>query len=330
MPTLSLVLALAGPSRAADPPPAAAPPPAEATASPAATADAAPPPTRFAPVAAIGAQGQVSIVSPLRKANMRADAKELYWTPRGFERRVGSGVRVWAADDATWWRPGDLSPDARSLADLLAMSGGVGDWVESRPQGPTRMLVYANIAGQRERVGVLPGPPDSSIVLMVPPGGGPGKESRLLARNHGFQFDDEGKPLHVVPSGATALPLAPPDDALARTWTSDLAGLRGATPTITWATKLDLDRDGQDEGALCVTGGKDDQDCYVVDETAGTRRYYGLSTMRFEGGDAATAPLPFRHGDGVYIMHVPSGPQARPVILLARWDGSTYRTQSVK
>ncbi len=281
-------------------------------------------------MAAIGAQGQVSLVSPLRKANMRVAATELVWTPRGFERRTGGGVRVWAADDATWWRPGELSKDAQTLADLLSLAGGVGDWVETRPQGPTRVLAYATVAGQRQRVGVLAGPPDGSIVLMVTPGSGPGTESRRLAKNHGFQFDDAGTPRNVIPTGATALPLDPPDADMSKLWTSELTSLRGAAPTITWATQLDLDRDGSKEGALCVTGGKDDQDCYVVDTVDGVRRYYGQQTLHFEGGDAASAPLAFQHGDGVYIMHVPGGAQARPVILLTRWDGSTYLTQSVR
>lgn len=271
--------------------------------------------------------GKVDIVSDRRDASIRMDPTQLWWSPSGLEQEAKGGVRWYGADDGSYWRAGAVRPGSQRLSDLLALPGKVGSWVEATDRGNGRFLAIANLSGRQNRIGMLPAAPESSIVLVVPLAARQGQESRRLGKAHGFQFAEGGGPLNVLPTGATALPIEAPSAADKKAWTADLTMLRGAAPTLTWATMVDLDRDGQKEGALCVTGGKDDQACYVVDTVDGVRRWHGLSTLRWDGGDAVAAPLAFTQGDGTYLMHVPA---ARPVLLLARWTGSAYMVESVR
>lgn len=301
--------------------PAAAP---QATAAAAPAASAAP--VRLEPVGVVDSSARASFVSAKQRATLGLDPKEVRWSPAGLERIYNGGVQWFGADGTSFWHPG--TPDARSqsLVDLLAMAGGVGSWVETADRGNGRVLTTANLGGQRHRVGMLAGGPTASIVLMVPTAPPHGVESRVLARSHGFKFAADGTPTNAVPDGATALPVEAPSAEQTAAAVKDLGSLRGAAVTVTWSTRVDLDRDGAKELALCVTGGKDSTDCYVLDEQQGQRRYYGLSAIKGKSGDTAAAPLPFQHGEGVYLMQaIPD----RKVIVHVRWTGTEYEAPVV-
>lgn len=285
------------------------------------------PTTPLHPVGVVASKDRISLVSHLRRGNVALDPAELRWSPTGFERSYRGGITWMGADDTTWWTMAQPSPTSQPLPDLLKMAGGVGSWVEATDRGNGRFLTVAMISGQRARVGMLDGGPTASIMLLAPTPTPHGTESRTLTRSHGFTVSGDGVPANTIPKDATALPRKAPSDDQAGTWKAELGKLRGAEVKLTWSTLLDLDRDGQDEGAVCVSGGDDEHDCYVVDDQDGQRRWYGLSTMEYGGDKDAEAPLAFQHGSGVYLMQaVPE----RKLLLHARWTGTDYVAASVK
>lgn len=279
------------------------------------------------PIAVVLVEGKAVILSEGRRATLRMDPSSTWWDGKDLRLAHHGGMRIYGQGDATWWQAGEVPANLANLGGLLQASGQLGTWVEVETLKSGQQRVWANVSGKRQRLGIFKEAPVASIYLLSPAPKAEGTESTRLGKASGFAFDAQGQPQRTIPTGATAIaPKAPPAADLDQ-WKADLGKLRGADVTPTWSAAVDLDRDGKDEGAICVTGGKDDTDCYVVDLREGALRYYGLSSMKLAAG--APAPLAFSYREGVYLMHV-AGTAERASLAVARYDGVRFVAEGVR
>jgi len=280
-------------------------------------------------VALVLADGKAVVMSEGRRASLRMQPDQTRWTGATMAVSYNGGVRMYGADEATWWQPGAAPANSQLLSDMLAAAGQLGDWVEVESLKTGQKRVWANVSGKRDRVGIFKVAPQASLYLLVPAPASEGKEATRMMKSSGFQFDDQGRSRNVIPTGATAAPVQAAPAASMKAWATELSTLRGAATTITWSTLLDLDRDGTDEGVLCVKGGKDDSDCYVVDDKDGVHRYFGLTNLKFAGGAAAQAPLAFTTPTGTYVM-LSADVGDNHALWVARYDGHRYLVEGVR
>jgi len=141
---------------------------------------------------------------------------------------------------------------------------------------------------------------------------------------------EEGIPQALLPEAAEEIHSAATaeDEAL---WLQEVGLIRGGEVQIQQSLVADIDRDGENEGAICVTGGRGDYTCYMVDTVGTERRYYGMFIGR--NGDAPL--MAFSLDGGSYLgwvgrlnrSTVESDP---PQIHLVRFDGGGYPTNFYK
>lgn len=272
---------------------------------------------------------QVVVVGETQRATLRMDLARTWWTGADLAVTYNDGTRIWSHGDATWWQPGAPPADSKPLAELMSASTEPAPWLEVESLGSGKKRVWANIDGKRQRVGIFDTEPTASLILQSKSGAATGKESARLTRASGFSYDASGKPQSAPPNEGKELPAAAPSAEERGAWEADLTKLRGAAITTTWSNTADLDRDGQAEGLICVTGGKDDQHCYAVDTVGGVRRYYGLGSMTYKGGEGSVAPLVFTLREGVYVMQA-AGTAENPVVWVGRFDGQRYLVEGIK
>ncbi|MCB9779515.1 MAG: hypothetical protein H6742_13210 [Alphaproteobacteria bacterium] len=281
-------------------------------------------------VGIVGLGDQAVLVSKGRQATLRVPAADTRWNGWALERRQGKGIKVVGVTETQWWRPGDFSADASTLADMLAEKGSVDDWVETQPVGTQgAQRIHVNLDGRKERLGISDSAPTSTLFLQpkVPVQGGTTAAARL-SRTSGFQKADDGSWAASPPTGAEAVAADTGTAEQTATWTADLADQRGAPVKIAWSQVLDLDRDGAAEAVVCVTGGEADDDCYVYDQIDGERRYHGLTGMRL----GAVSPFAFTIEGAPYLAHVPPQPEGsppRPAMSILRWDGTRYALEGI-
>lgn len=280
------------------------------------------------PIAVVLVDGKAVVLAEGRRASLRLDPAKTYWTGKELALVYNEGLKVFGQGDATWWQPTAVPEGAKSLSDLLAAEGKLGTWVEVETLKSGQKRVWLNVGGKRSRAGIFKTDPTSSISLMAPPPTKVGQESISLSKASGFVYE-EGQPKNTPPTSAEAVPVKAPDDATKAQWTADLTKLRGAATTLTWATTIDLDRDGTEEGVACAQGGKDDHHCYVVEKTDTATRYHGVSSMRFNGGASSAAPQTFSLRGGNYVMHA-TGSGTTASLWVARYDGSVYLVEGVR
>lgn len=281
------------------------------------------------PIAVVLVDGKAVILAEERRGGMRVDPAKTYWTGTQLVMVHNEGLKVFGPGDSTWWQPTAVPEGAKSLAELLAAEAKLSTWVEVETLKSGQRRVWVNVGGKRSRAGIFKTDPTSSVSLLAPPTTKTGKESLRLSKASGFVFDDGGQPTNVPPTTAQAVPVKAPDAATTAKWTADLTKLRGAAVTLTWATQIDLDRDGVDEGVVCTKGGQDDQHCYVVETSAAVTQYHGLSSMRFSGGSSAEAPQTFALRGGHYVMHA-TGSGDAAALWVARYNGGEYLVESVR
>ena len=257
---------------------------------------------------------------------------ESLWTGGGVAIAETSGFRVLDADGTTWWQPAapSLRPSA-SIADAFATGSpppqGYKVSVDELKSGMTRIWVETT-SGRRDRLGMFATAPTKQSWLTATPLARGGKASPELNVGAGLTLDTNGALPNSPPSGAEAIARKAPVDADLKQWLADLSGYRTAKVKPTWSTMLDLDQDGIEEGAICVTGGTGDFSCFVVDPLGGERRYFGLM-MTFDGGPDTTAPVAFRLDDGVYLMRADSAEGKSVVAVLGRYDGGSFASDHI-
>lgn len=268
------------------------------------------------------------VVTESQRAVMRLDLERALWTGNELALSQNGGTRIWGHGDATWWQP---SPAAGTvpLKDAVASAKDAATWLESETLPNGKRRIWATIDGKRERLGIFDADPAGAAILQSKPVPLAGKEAPRLNRSAGFSFGADGAPQAAPPKDATAQAIAAPSDAQRAAWLEELGRLRGGTITLTWASTLDLDRDGAAEGVACVAGGKDDDNCYVVEEVDGGRRYYGLGALSVPAGEARLQPVAFTLKEAPYLLQA-VGDAQNPVVLVSRFDGGRYVTDSIK
>jgi hypothetical protein len=137
---------------------------------------------------------------------------------------------------------------------------------------------------------------------------------------------EEGLPLPTLPDGMTEIhSLATP--AQEAIWLADIGEIRGGEVTLRQSLVVDLDRDGEAEGAVCVSGGKGDYTCFLVDDVGTERRYFGLNL-----GLMGDSPLmAFANDEGHYLAWVGRLNRSRSEtdtskLHLVRFDGGGFPT----
>lgn len=278
------------------------------------------------PIAVVAAEGKAVVLAEGRRATLRMDPSQTYWNGKDLLLRFREGQRVYGKGDATWWQPGAMPASAANIGDVLQASGQLGTWLEVETLHSGQHRVWANVSGQRHRLGIFKQAPTASVLLLSPDGAAVGTASPRLGKASGFQYEEGGAARDALPADAAAVAEVAPDKAEALAWRTDLALLRGGEVQTSWSRMLDLDRDGQAEGVVCVTGGKDEQDCYVVDTVDGARRYFGLSGFLPKAG--GPQPRAFTYKDGAYVMLVVSG--GRAPLWVARYDGTRFLAEDVR
>ncbi|MCK6503717.1 hypothetical protein L6R53_10010 [Myxococcota bacterium] len=280
----------------------------------------------LAPIAVVAAEGKAVVMAEGRRATLRMDPAQTFWNGKELLLRFHDGQRVYGPGDATWWQPGEVPASAANIGAVLQASGQLGTWLEVETLQSGQHRVWANISGQRHRLGIVKQAPTASVFLLAPAGTSGGTASPRLGKASGFQFDGAGAAQDALPTEAEAVAEVAPDKAQALAWKTDLALLRGGAVETTWSRMVDLDRDGQAEGLVCVSGGKDDQDCYVVDTVDGAPRYFGLTGFQVKAGGAQ--PRAFTYKDGTYLMLVAGGEKS--ALWVARYDGTRFLSEGVR
>jgi hypothetical protein len=257
---------------------------------------------------------------------------ESLWTGGGVAIAESSGFRVVDADGTTWWQPSApaLRP-ATNIAEAFAAGGpppqGYTVTVDEVKSGMKRIWVETT-AGRRDRLGIYATAPTKQSWLTATPLSRGGKASAELKVGAGLTLEADGGLSNSPPPGAVAIARKAPADADLKRWLTDLAIYRTAAVKPTWSTMLDLDQDGIDEGAICVTGGAGDFSCFVVDPLGGEQRYFGLA-MAFAGGADSSAPQAFRQADGVYLMRADAAADQKVAGTIGRYDGSSFASDQV-
>ena len=280
----------------------------------------------LSPIAVVAAEGKAVVMSEGRRATLRMDPTQTFWDGKHLLLSFRDGQRVYGPGDAIWWQPGQVPGHAANLGAVLQASGQLGSWLEVETLQSGQHRVWANISGQRHRLGIFKEAPTASVLLLAPTGAAVGAASPRLGKASGFQFDGSSAPKDALPTDATAAPDVVPDKDQAQAWRTELSTLRGAEVTATWSRMVDMDRDGEAEGVTCVTGGKDDYDCYVVESQDGNRRYFGLTGFEVKAG--GTAPRAFTYKDGTYLMLL-AGAES-PALWVARYDGTRFLAEGVR
>lgn len=279
-------------------------------------------------IAVVQVGEQAVVMSEAQRATLRMDIARTHWTGSDLALTHNDGTRFWSHGDASWWQPGPPPAGSTPLAQLLGAVTEPATWLEVESLGTGKKRVWANIDGKRQRVGIYDKDPGAAMILQSKAPAKVGQESPRLSRASGFTYDASGKPQSAPPSEGKELPATAPSAEERAAWEADLAKLRGAAVTTTWSGSLDLDRDSVAEGVICLTGGKDDNHCYVIDTVDGTRRYHGLGSMTYKG-EGGVAPVAFTLRDGVYLMQA-AGTAENPVVWVGRFDGQRYTVDGVK
>ena len=124
-----------------------------------------------------------------------------------------------------------------------------------------------------------------------------------------------------MPSTAKKIEVVSPSADTINKWKSAMQGFYGGTPSIDFATMINLDQDEAAEGFFCstATGAKK---CYVVDTIKSEERFY-LSD--FNWNPKGAAPVLFATDHGNYISHKQQLSKST-ITKVLRFDGSGYTT----
>jgi len=138
---------------------------------------------------------------------------------------------------------------------------------------------------------------------------------------------EDGEPLSQLPESCEDITgdYQPENESI---WVSDIGQIRSGEVSIDQAIMVDLDRDGQTEAVVCVSGGTGEENCFVVDTVGDERRYFGLNL-----GAKGDAPLmAFAVLDGHYISWVgrinrSTRETDKDKLFIVRFDGGGYVTE---
>jgi hypothetical protein len=273
--------------------------------------------------------------SDSRTGMLSMDTDKLAWSPNGFESPDLGGTKVLAPGGAQYWRftPGKVK--TTPIKDLYAAPGAApeGYAISADPGKANRIEVtMRGPEGRYIRVGLFPEAPTATTWLqgVLPTGV---KVAPRLDKSSGWKLSDDGTAKAEIPDGATPATMTAPSDDRLKGWLADAAKLRGGEVKALWSGVLDLDGDPETEGLLCVSGGKGDYPCLVVDEVGGERRYHAVN-LPYDDVSKGAAPIAFAKDGANYVMwlgpvaRAPAGSPAQ--IQTVRFTGAAFQAETIR